>query len=196
MEKRPDLKIGLEPDVFIEYYYLKEELQNFCREVGLSTSGGKIDITKRIERFLRTGEKIFNEEKSIRCERKGDISLTTRIEKNIVCSEKHRTFFKNQIGPSFKFNVGFQKWLKENYGKTYQEAIEAYYDILEKKKSEGTQIDKQFEYNTYIRDFFNSNKDKDLHSAIKCWKYKKSLPGHNKYEKEDLVALDNYKNIE
>ena len=52
-----------------------------------------------------------------------------------------------------------------------------------------TKIDKQFEYNTYIRDFFEDNKDKNLDAAIACWKYKKSLPGHNRYEKEDLIAL-------
>ena len=52
-----------------------------------------------------------------------------------------------------------------------------------------TTIDKQFEYNTYIRDFFEDNKNKSLEHAIKCWKYKKSLKGHNKYEREDLKAL-------
>lgn len=38
-------------------------------------------------------------------------------------------------------------------GKTYKEAITAYYQILEDKKKGKTKIDKQFEYNTYIRDF-------------------------------------------
>jgi hypothetical protein len=57
------------------------------------------------------------------------------------------------------------------------------------KKNNKTKIGKQFEYNTYIRDFFNDNKDKTLDDAIKCWKYKKSLKGHNKYEKNDLIAL-------
>ena len=64
-----------------------------------------------------------------------------------------------------------------------------YYQILEDKKKNKTTIDKQFEYNTYIRDFFNDNKDKSLEQAIKCWKYKKSLKGHNKYEKDDLKVL-------
>ena len=53
-----------------------------------------------------------------------------------------------------------------------------------------TTIDKQFEYNTYIRDFFEDNQGRDLEEAIICWKYKKSLQGHNRYEKSDLVALD------
>lgn len=51
-------------------------------------------------------------------------------------------------------------------------------------------IDKQFEYNTYIRAFFEDNKGKSLEEAIICWKYKKSLQGHNRYEKSDLIALD------
>ena len=72
-------------------------------------------------------------------------------------------------------------------GKTYAEAIAAYYRILEEKKSSKTKIDKQFEYNTYIRDFFADNQGKSLDEAIKCWKYKKQLPGHNSYEKATLM---------
>lgn len=104
---------------------------------------------------------------------------------------KAQSFFKEHIGNGFSFNVAFQKWLKSNSGKTYTEAIAAYYQILEDKKNGKKKIDKQFEYNTYIRDFFADNRDKSLDEAIKCWKYKKQLPGHNRYEKSDLSALDN-----
>ncbi len=51
-------------------------------------------------------------------------------------------------------------------------------------------IDRQFEYNTYIRDFFADNEGKSLKDAIKCWKYKKGLRGHNRYEKSDLIAIE------
>ena len=74
-------------------------------------------------------------------------------------------------------------------GKTYKEAIAAYYEILENKKKNKSSIDKQFEYNTYIRDFFAHNKGKTLEEAIKCWKYKKNLQGHNRYEESDLIVL-------
>ena len=63
-----------------------------------------------------------------------DIMEDTKIEANFVCSEKHRAFFREYIGNSFSFNVAFQKWLKSNTGKTYKEAIAAYYQILEDKK--------------------------------------------------------------
>ena len=111
------------------------------------------------------------------------------IEENFVCSEKHRAFFKEQIGKSFSFNVAFQKWLKSNSGKTYADAIAAYHQIQQEKKNTKTEIGSQFEYNTYIRDFFAANKDKSLEQAIKCWKFKKSQKGSHKYEKSDLAAI-------
>ena len=69
-------------------------------------------------------------------------------------------------------------------------AIRAYYRILEEKKQRKTEIGRQFEYNTYIRDFFADNPGKNLHEAIVCWNYKKGLPGHHRYEQSDLSALD------
>lgn len=85
--------------------------------------------------------------------------------------------------------MAFQKWLKTNTGKTYKEAVAAYYEILEEKKKGKTKIDRQFEYNTYIRDFFEDNQGNTLDEAIKCWKYKKQLQGHNRYERSDLTVL-------
>lgn len=32
-EERPKLQIGLKPEIFREYYYLKAELQAFCRNM-------------------------------------------------------------------------------------------------------------------------------------------------------------------
>ena len=189
MSERPNLSIKLDSKTFKEYYYLKEELIDFCKKNNLQTTGGKIELTERIAKFLDTGERIVENHNTRRTKIVDEITLDTIIENNFVCSEKHRAFYKEQIGKTFSFNVLFQKWLKSNSGKTYKESIDAYYKILEDKKKNKTTIDKQFEYNTYIRDFFNDNKDKTLEQAIKCWKYKKSLKGHNKYEKDDLKIL-------
>ena len=190
MSERPELDIKLDSKIFREYYYLKEELIDFCRKNDLQTTGGKLELTERIVNFLDTGVKSYKTHITKKTKIVDDITLDTLIEENFVCSEKHRAFYKKQIGNSFSFNVAFQKWLKNNAGKTYQSSIEAYYQILEDKKNNKTTIDKQFEYNTYIREFFEDNKDKSLEQAIKCWKYKKSIKGHNKYEKDDLKILN------
>lgn len=190
MEIRPELNKKLDGQTFRSYYYLKKELVDFCRENGLPVSGGKIELTDRIAYFLDTGKILKATEKKKPTMRVSLITEDTLVETDIVCSEKHRAFFKDKIGKSFSFNVSFQKWLKENAGKTYADAIKAYYQILEEKKKGKTNIDRQFEYNTYIRAFFEDNQGKSLEEAIICWKHKKSLKGHNRYEKSDLIALD------
>lgn len=189
MSERPVLNRNLDSKTFRDFYYLKEELVSFCRENGIPVSGGKIEITDRIAYFLDTGKVLSASPARKKATTISNISEDTIIEENLVCSEKHRAFFIEHIGSGFSFNVAFQKWLKNNTGKTYKEAIAAYYQILEDKKK-GKTIDKQFEYNTYIRDFFADNKGKSLDEAIKCWKYKKQLQGHNRYERTDLIAIE------
>ena len=188
--ERPILDKNLDSATFRNFYFLKEELVNFCRENGLPASGGKIEIADRIAHFLDTGEiaPVLREKKA--AAKIDNIDLNTKIEPDFVCTEKHRAFFKKHIGDGFSFNVVFQKWLKSNAGKTYKEAIAAYYQILEEKKNGKATIDRQFEYNTYIRDFFANNQGKSLEEAIKCWKYKKQRQGHNRYEEADLIALE------
>lgn len=190
MTERPILNNHLSSVTFREFYYLKEELVTFCKAEGLSTRGNKIELTDRISNYLYTGE--IKPVKQQMMKKRIDIKCITKdstIEADFVCTEKHRAFFVETIGSSFSFLVPFQKWLKLNSGKTYNQAIEAYYQILREKQKGKTTIDRQFEYNTYIRDFFSENKGKSLADAIKCWKYKKGLKGHNRYEQTDLIAL-------
>ena len=190
MTERPVLDKNLDSKTLREFYYLKEELVEFSRKNNLPVSGGKIEITDRIAHFLDTGEVLSASKVKKKVSSVSDISEDAKIEADFVCSEKHRAFFKEHIGNSFSFNVAFQKWLKSNTGKTYKEAIVAYYQILEDKKKGKTKIDKQFEYNTYIRDFFADNQGKSLEEAIQCWNYKKQLQGHNRYERSDLVVIE------
>ena len=189
MNQRPKLSRALDSAAFRSFYYLKQELAAFCKENGLPASGSKTELTGRIAYFLDTGTVLKPSTNRKAAVMIGTLTEDTVIEPNIVCSEKHRAFFSEKIGKSFSFHVPFQKWLKANAGKTYGDAIRAYDRILEEKKQTKTEIGGQFEYNTYIRDFFADNPGKSLHDAIVCWNYKKGLPGHHRYEKRDLIAL-------
>ena len=190
INERPKLNKELDSAAFRSFYYLKQELIDFCRENQLPTSGSKTELVDRIARFLDTGNVLKCSTNRKAAVPVGTLTVDTVIEPNIVCSEKHRAFFREKIGKGFSFNVPFQKWLKANAGKTYGDAIRAYHRILEEKKKGKTEIDRQFEYNTYIRDFFADNPGKKLQDAIVCWNCKKSLPGCHRYVKSDLIALD------
>ena len=53
---RPSLTKTISLTDFQNYYWLKAELQTFCREHGLPASGSKIEITERISHYLTTGK--------------------------------------------------------------------------------------------------------------------------------------------
>lgn len=187
---KPVLDTHLDSHTFREYYFLKEELVRFCRENGLSPYGSKGILTERIAKFLDTGEIINNScTRPHLCNSNAVIEINSKIGSPFVCSEKHRAFFKQHIGKKFTFNVRFQRWLRNNPQKTFGDAIAAYREIAKTRKQTDTEIESQFEYNAYIRDFFSDNVGKRLADAIKCWNFKKSFAGHNRYEKSDLSAL-------
>ena len=131
MSQRPELNKETDTAAFRSYYYLKQELAGFCRENGLPTSGSKAELTDRIAYFLDTGNVLRSSAERKTAVNIGTLTEDTVIEPNIVCSEKHRAFFREKIGKGFSFHVPFQKWLKANAGKTYGDAIRAYYQIQE-----------------------------------------------------------------
>lgn len=177
-------------ETFMGTYYLKSELVMFCKQEGLVSNGGKIALTDRIRKYLETGVKETIQRSTKKIAHKNvSICNTTKIEANFACTQMHRAFFEEQIGPAFSFRVAFQRWLKNNTGITYQEAIEAYYEIEKERKIKKKDIEPQFEYNTYMHDFYQENKGAPLADAIACWNFKKGKQGHHRYEKEDKIAI-------
>ena len=53
---RPNLTKDISVESFKDFYWLKVELQSFCRENGMSTSGSKIEIINRIETSFEQGK--------------------------------------------------------------------------------------------------------------------------------------------
>ena len=110
---------------FKEYYFLKEELKEFCRNEGLKISGNKSQLEERIIYYLDTGKSLDNAQsidrnnpnKTIKNKQENisipqKIALDSILGENFKCSEDKREFFEKEIGKGFKFKVKFQKWLK------------------------------------------------------------------------------------
>lgn len=134
---RPPLTKSISLEDFQNFYWLKAELQTFCREHGLPASGSKIEITERISHYLHTG-KILKNSSSQKVSKASlsykQLSLQTIITNNHRCSEDVRAFFKEKIGANFRFTVALQKFFKENVGKTYEDALTFWYEENERKK--------------------------------------------------------------
>lgn len=184
---RPELNKNMKIEEFKDFYWLKKELQEFCQKNGLSKSGSKLEIADRIETFLRTGDIKKPEKLDYRTKKfkhTGQLSLDTVITEHHRCSQEVRAFFK-EIIPNFHFSTYIQTFFKNNVGKTYRDAVKAWYAEQERKKdpSYKKQIGPQFEYNQFIHDFFQdpNNKGKHRNEAIKEWNRIKNLPGSNNY---------------
>lgn len=188
---RPELTINTHIDDFKDYYWLKAELIEFCRMSNLPSGGRKSDLEKRIYRFLKDGEIIVSKRIVRKKSAINELDLNQKIGIDYKNDENRRAFFVNEIGKHFKFNVQFMEWMKLNPDKLYSDAVNEWKRIIkERKTGKKSEISSQFEYNQYTRDFFNANPDLGREEAIICWKYKKSIKGHNRYEDSDLK---NYK---
>ncbi|UII56776.1 SAP domain-containing protein [Cytobacillus spongiae] len=184
---RPTLTRGMSLESFRDYYWLKEELQSFCRVNGISASGAKVEIAHRIEVFLQTGETLspIRRTRALqKVEAETTLSLDTVITENHRCSQTVRAFFKTVI-PKFHFSTFIQTYLKNNVGKTYREVVAAWHEEEKRKKDAAYKknIGPQFEYNQFIHDFFADpkNKGRSRQEAIRAWNEIKKLPGSNRY---------------
>ena len=194
--ERPILDKKISIKDFKDFYWLKAELTKFCSEIGINSSGGKIEISNRITEYLETGE--IPKTKTIK--RKKLPKSTTPITKETIVGVEYRSykekkdFFVSVIGSKFHFTTHLLDYFKRNTGKkTYSDLVYEWHKEQELKKDPNfvKKIAPQFEYNTYIRDFLKDNPNKTRKDAIKYWKIKKSKPGDNKYSQTDLLAVSN-----
>jgi hypothetical protein len=165
---------------------------NFCQEIGISSSGGKIEIANRITEYLETGKAPKTKTKKT----KKLPQPTHPITKETIIGIEYRSykekkeFFQSVIGNNFTFTVHLLDYFKQNAGKkTYSDVIKEWHKEQELKKDPNfvKEIAPQFEYNIYIREFLNDNPDKSKNDAIKYWKIKRAKRGDNKYSKQDLI---------
>lgn len=190
MNKRPKLSEKMNPEDLVAFYWLKSELRDFCRKSGLSTSGGKIEITERIELFFKTGKKLksaiaFSPSKRASPMTDVEVSLDTQVGTNFRFTRKIREFFESHAGSRFHFSVPLQRQIKADPTLTFQDVMDEW-RRLEKLKASGnlkTQIGPQFEYNQFTRDYFSDpqNRGKTRKECIAAWREIRSKRGERKY---------------
>jgi Domain of unknown function (DUF6434)/SAP domain-containing new25 len=188
------VKIGAE---LKDWHWLKTEVMNHARMLGIPANGGKFDIIDRIANHLdgkvpakprRTGRSF----KGSGFDWHGaPLSRATVITSDYRSTQNVRRFFIAQIGRHFSFNIAFMAWMKENAGKTLGDAAQEWTRVLALTKAgEKPAIPFHNQFNAYVRAFFKDNPDKSMDEAQHFWKLKRGLPGHNRYERADLDLQD------
>lgn len=173
---RPELTTSISAADFSDYYWLKAELLDFCRQQGLPTGGSKLEVTKRIAHFLQTGEILAAKSRSSsRSKAKMPETFTREsvIGPNWRCSQQLRAFFEQEIGPSFQFNQVMRDFIKNEVGKTLQDALAAW-EAAQQNPKPKREIEPQFEYMRHMRTYFSEHPEATRAEALKAWHEKKS----------------------
>ncbi len=192
MATRPKLTRQISVADFESHYWLKTELIKFCKANDLSTIGSKQEQAKRIEIFIATGHRIKPKiVKPISRDSLHPIKIDTPV-KYYKNDSITRQFFVSYIGEHFRFNAYLRQFTDKNNitpGLTYGDLVTGW--LAEESKRSNpqyqTHIEKQFEYNQFIRDFFANEKGSSQADAVKAWKIVKAQSGAKTY--------DNYRSI-
>jgi hypothetical protein len=190
-ESRPDIHAITSGAELKNWYWLKTEIIDHARALGVDRRGGKFEIIDRIATLLDTG---VHAKPKTRPATKADFDWHTEtLTPQTIITDSYRNtqnvrrFFEAEIGRRFSFNIAFMAWIKANVGRTLQDATNEWLRLEEHKKAGNKPaIPFHNQFNAYVQAFFEDNPNRIMDEARHFWKLKRSLPGHNRYERADL----------
>lgn len=195
-ENRPEISKIATGAELKRWYWLKSELVEHAKTIKVRTTGGKFEILERIAHYLDTGEPTRPEDRTAKPTssfdwHSADLGLQTVITDSYKNSQNVRRFFKRHLGDGFSFNIRFMAWMRENTGKTLQDAITEYQAQKAETAKPGFQseIAHHNQFNQYTRDFLADNPDLGLKDVRHYWALKRKRPsenGRHAYERSDL----------
>ena len=195
IKTRPLFEELIDGEDFDNWYWMKEELVTICKASSIPYGGSKNELRQRIIDHMngvKAKEKQLVKPKSNFDWANEEIKLETVLTDSVTFGKNFRGFLKKYI-KGFVCSAEFMDWVKKNTGKTVEDAIEYYPQIMEDKRR-GKKIDKSDHnvMNAYVDIFLKSNPNLSGSDAIKCWLKKKYFPakrGLVKYDATDLTFL-------
>lgn len=175
-ENRPSLTPQLAGTELLRWYWLKDELSEFARQLNIRATGGKELLTRRIAAKLDGIS--FAEPKpargASRSQLSGPLTLTTVIPKGQRCSQVVRAWFVEQVGAAFSFDAEMRAFFSRSDGtQTMQDALDHYRATRDQSPKP---IDPQFEYNRFTRAWHEANTTGHREDLLRDWQKYRSLP--------------------
>lgn len=163
-------------DELRRWYWLKDELAEFARSLGIRATGGKETLTARIAAMLDGVP--FAEPASRRPataqQLSGTVTAATAIPAGQRCSQTVRAWFAEQVGGSFRFDDQMRSFFAAADGtQTLQDALDHY----RATRHEGPKpIDPQFEYNRFTRAWRAQHINGSPEDLRRAWQDYRSRP--------------------
>ena len=142
------------------YYFYVDELKGICAELGLSTSGKKLDFILRILAYLKSGVKQelipFPEGSKAKKHETYPIARDTKMMMGSYKNDRAtRTFFQSLIGEHFHFTVFGLDWLEEKWRlgepPTYAEFASFWKAEYERRQTEKSPLKKEWAYLNFVQ---------------------------------------------
>jgi Domain of unknown function (DUF6434)/SAP domain-containing new25 len=175
------------------WYWLKSEAMNHARMLGLPVTGAKFDIIDRVADHLdgKASAPASKPGPSFKGPgfdwHGGALNDATMITADYRNTQNVRRYFIAKIGRHFSFTIAFMAWMKANGGKTLGDAAVEWKRVHALVKAgQKPDIPASNQFNAYARAFLEDNPDRSMDDVRHFWKLKRSLPGHNRYERSDL----------
>lgn len=173
---RPHLDAGMDVSTFNDWYWLKSELQAFCRGRKLDTAGSKEELAARVRAFLagETPPPPTSRNKPFAEKMPPVLTPETVIGEGWKLNASLRAFFESHLEGKFRFNQPLRDLFASPGGRTLGDALSLY---RESADAPTQPISRQFQYNRHMRDYFARHPGSSREEARKAWLEKRGVAG-------------------
>lgn len=183
---RPPLSAALSGAELLRWYWLKEELVAFARGNGLSSAGGKQELTARIAAHLdgRPTRAVVGPGARTPAGRQltAPVRADTVIPPGQRCSQVLRAWFRAELGPGFWFDAAMRDFVAAADGtQTLADALAHWHATRDRGPR---QIDPQFELNRFARRWHHEHPGGTHGAMLEAWRRHRSLPVEARTEVE------------
>ena len=155
---------------FAKYYWYRDELVQICKQLGIRSSGMKVELQRNIEEYFK-GNRITDSQPKRKVKPSTSaLSLNSGlIECGFTFGPRFREFFAEQTGvKNFKFNVDMVatvKKVKEDGDKSF--TLNDLLDIYYGRKSYAKYDNSALQWNRFVKDFCADPQTAKLRNKLK-----------------------------
>ncbi|GIG24937.1 DUF6434 domain-containing protein [Cellulomonas denverensis] len=173
---RPALTPDLSGTELRRWYWLKEELADFARLLGVRATGSKQLLTDRIAARLdgREFAEPVRAPSGAGRQLSGPLTADTVIPPGQRCSQVVRAWLAEQAGPSFHFDAEMRAFFAAADGtRTMGDALDHWHRTRDRGERS---IDPQFEYNRFTRAWRREHPEGGRAELLAAWQEYRNLP--------------------
>lgn len=176
-ENRPELTSEITSGELLRWYWLKIELADLARSLGLSPTGSKQDLTRRIIARLDGKPTLVKLRRAPAASALPEpLSTDTRLPAGQRCTQQLRHYFVEAIGPTFRFDGAMRDFIATAEGLTLGDAVHHW---CASRTREQTVIGPQFELNRFLRDWHQHHPAGSHTEALAAWRLHRDSPMRN-----------------